>query len=394
MGWVLEVIYRSIQQRKFVNAGFVYGPFVPVYSMGAAFIIVLQHFFQGWHLVPRFILFGLAITAMEYSIGIICEKIFKLKLWDYSEYKLNIHGRVCLYFSLFWTALAFLFVRFIHPIVLHHLALISETYIRIAAIAFIICFTIDYTFSVMYVTDFRKKIAYLYAEYFNLSNVEIENIFNSFQRLRNAFPDLNKYINNSINNNIKNRINSFLKPIQDKIILELQGRKPFEDEYYETIQDICEHEEFLKLKNFFHHNSSIYHHVHDVAYFSYRISKFLKLDYRSTARGALLHDFFLYDWRSHDVPDLPRKKFHGLAHPAIALINAKKHFPINEVEEDIIKKHMWPLTLMPPKYKESYIVSFADKYLSSKEFISEFKKRRTERKENKAHRHHRKHRHH
>jgi uncharacterized protein len=121
-----------------------------------------------------------------------------------------------------------------------------------------------------------------------------------------------------------------------------------------------------------------------VAYFSYRISKYFKLDYRSAARGALLHDFFLYDWRNHDAPDLPREKFHGLAHPAIAVANAKKYFSINEIEEDIIKRHMWPLTLVPPKYKESYIVSFADKYLSSKEFINEYKKRLNERQERKT----------
>jgi uncharacterized protein len=63
----------------------------------------------------------------------------------------------------------------------------------------------------------------------------------------------------------------------------------------------------------------------------------------------------------------------------IAVANAKKYFSINEIEEDIIKKHMWPLTLIPPKYKESFIISFADKYLSSKEFINEFKKRRNQR---------------
>ena len=72
---------------------------------------------------------------------------------------------------------------------------------------------------------------------------------------------------------------------------------------------------------------------------------------------------------------MPREKFHGLEHPKIAVANARKYFSLNDIEEDIIRKHMWPLTLVPPKYKESYIVSFADKYLSSKEFISEYKKR-------------------
>ena len=376
MGWIVEVIYRSITQRKFVNAGFLFGPFVPLYGFGALFIIMLQHFFQSWHLMPRLFIFGLALTVIEYMVGYFAEKIFKLTLWDYSEYKFNLHGRVCLLFSIIWAALAFIFITFIHPVVLQNATFLHGAYLQTATITLIIYYAVDYSFSVIALTEFRQKISYLYTEYLSLSNVETEKILDSFQRLRYAFPDLNRYINNKISNNIKNRINTFLKSIQDKIIIEMKGRKPFEDEYYEAINDIYEHEEFLKLKEFFHHNSSIYEHVQDVAYFSYRICKYLKLDYRSAARGALLHDFFLYDWRNHDVPDLPRKKFHGLEHPTIAVANAKKHFSINEIEEDIIKKHMWPLTFIPPKYKESFIVSFADKYLSSKEFVSEFKKRR------------------
>jgi len=379
VGWIIEVIYRSITQRKFVNAGFLFGPFVPIYGFGALFLILLQHFFHSWHVLPRLFIFGLALTVLEYIVGYFAEKIFKLTLWDYSEYKFNLHGRVCLLFSVVWAALAFVFITFIHPVVVQNATFLTGAYLQTAAIALIIYCAVDFSFSVVSLTEFRQKIAYLYTEYLNLNNVEIEKILDSFQRLRYAFPDLNRYINSKISNNIKNRINAVLKSIQDKIIIEIKGRKPFEDEYYEAIQDIYEHEEFLKLKEFFHHNSSIYEHVQDVAYFSYRICKILKLDHRSAARGALLHDFFLYDWRNHDVPDLPRKKFHGIGHPAIAVDNAKKHFSINEIEEDIIKKHMWPLTIVPPKYKESFIVSFADKYLSSKEFVSEFKKRRSQR---------------
>ncbi|OHD65434.1 MAG: hypothetical protein A2176_06110 [Spirochaetes bacterium RBG_13_51_14] len=167
--------------------------------------------------------------------------------------------------------------------------------------------------------------------------------------------------------------------MQEKIIGELNGRRPFEKEFYYAINDIYQHEEFMKLGNYYHHNSSIYDHVKDVSYFAYRICKRLKLDYRSAARGALLHDFFLYNWRDHDAPDLPKENNHGIEHPKIALANAEKYFSLNEIEKDIIKKHMWPLTLVPPKYKESFIVTFADKYLSSKEFIEEFKKIRRQR---------------
>ena len=376
MGWIIEVIYRSITQRKFVNAGFLFGPFIPLYGFGALFLILLQHFFQSWHVLPRLFIFGLALTVLEYMVGYFAEKIFELTLWDYSEYKFNLHGRVCLLFSVIWAALGFIFITFIHPLVLQNAIFLKGAYLQIAAIVLIIYYVVDCAYSVASLTEFQKKIAYLYTEYLNLNNVETEKILDSLRRLRYAFPDLNRYINSNISNNIKKKINTFLKSVQNKIILEMKGRRPFEDEYYEAINDIYEHEEFLKLKEFFHHNSSIYEHVQDVAYLSYRICKYLKLDYRSAARGALLHDFFLYDWRNHDVPDLPRKKFHGIEHPTIAVDNARKYFSINEIEEDIIKKHMWPLTLVPPKYKESFIVSFADKYLSSKEFVSEFKKRR------------------
>lgn len=390
LGWTLEVIYRTLTCRKFINAGFLFGPFIPIYGMGAFLTLALHELLLSWPVWLQFVAFGLAITLLEYLVGFFSEKIFKLQLWNYSENRFNLHGRVCLHFSLFWTVLAFVFVLWIHPVIFQRLSLFHDSAIRVAAIIFMLYFWIDFTFSVMSLAAFRRGIAYLYEEYFNLSNIEIEDILKSFQRLREAFPDLNLYINQNINQKIKTRIGSFLKPIQEKIILELYGRKAFEEEYYETVRDILQHEEFLKLKDFFHHNSSIYHHVHDVAYLSYRISKFLKLDYRSTARGALLHDFFLYDWRNHDVPDLPREKFHGLEHPKIAVANAKKHFTINDIEEDIIKKHMWPLTIVPPKYKESYIVSFADKYLSSKEFVSEYKKRAQARRSEKDHKRHKK----
>ncbi len=374
-GWLAEVIYRSVTQRKFVNAGFLFGPFLPIYGIGAFLVLVLEHGLQDWPIAVRFAAFGLVITLLEYTAGYLSEKIFKLTLWDYSEYRFNLHGRVCLQFSLLWTLLAMGFVLFVHPEALRRAAMLPAGLVQIAAIVFMVYFWIDYTFSVISLAAFRKGVAYLYEEYFNLSSLEIEDVLKSFQRLREAFPDLNKYVNQNINRRIRIKVGSFLKPVSEKIFQELEGRKPFETEYYETVGDILQHEEFRKLKDYFHHNSSIYNHVHDVAYLSYRISKFLRLDYRSTARGALLHDFFLYDWRNHDVPDLPREKFHGLEHPKIAVANARKYFSLNDIEEDIIRKHMWPLTLVPPKYKESYIVSFADKYLSSKEFISEYKKR-------------------
>lgn len=373
MGWIIEVVYRSITQREFINAGFLYGPFVPLYGFGALLIIFLELFIHQWPLPIKIVVYGVILTLIEYVTGIILENSFKLKLWDYSDSRFNIKGRVSLLFSLCWTALALIFITFIHPTVLRYVQSLSGLFLHIISIVLVVYGVTDFAFSIATITAFRKKIAYLYSEYFNLSNAEIENIFNSFKRLRTAFPNLSRYIDNNINAEIKNKVSSFVKSIPARIMPSAQGRRPVESEFYEIISDIYEHEEFLKLKEFYHHNSSIYDHVMKVSYFSYKACKVLNLDYQSAARGGLLHDFFLYDWRNHDVPDLPEDKFHGIEHPKISVANAEKHFTLNDIEKDIIIKHMWPLTLVPPKYKESFIVSFADKYLASKEFVNKFK---------------------
>jgi len=374
-GWLIEVVYRSATQRKFINAGFLYGPFIPIYAVGAFFILLVEYSFSGWHPVARILIYGFLLTLLEYIVGFFAEKIFKLKLWDYSDSRMNLHGRVSFFFSLAWVALAVIFILVIHPAVSQKVSEINSLYLKIFAVTFVAYFLTDFLFSVISITQFKKRIAYLYAEYFSLSNIEIEKIVDSLRRLSGAFPHLNKYINDKINSKIKGSVGAFLKTVQDKIIMEIDGRRPYENEYYEITKDIFKHEEFKRLKDYFHHNSSIYEHVKEVAYLSYRICKYLKLDYRSAARGALLHDYFFYNWRNHDEPHLHRKKFHGIEHPKIALSNAKRTFSLNKIEEDIIKKHMWPLTALPPRYKESFIVSFADKYLSSKEFVDEFKKR-------------------
>jgi len=94
-----------------------------------------------------------------------------------------------------------------------------------------------------------------------------------------------------------------------------------------------------------------------VAYLSFVISRFFGLNAQAAARGALLHDLFLYDWHKQSE----RKGLHGFTHPTTALNNASHYFELNEIEKDIIEKHMWPLTLKLPKYAESAIVCLSDK---------------------------------
>ena len=136
--------------------------------------------------------------------------------------------------------------------------------------------------------------------------------------------------------------------------------------FLECIDDIYKTPIVQSMDKYIHHgNTSCLEHCKIVAYKSFKVSRTLKLDYRSTARGAFLHDFYLYDWHikgSH-------VGLHGFRHSKISLENAKKHFILNSIEEDIITKHMWPLTIKLPRYRESFIVLIVDKYSSILEIL-------------------------
>ena len=125
-------------------------------------------------------------------------------------------------------------------------------------------------------------------------------------------------------------------------------------EFESIIQEIKTHKEFLKLKNMRHHGMTRFEHSYRVSYYTYMITKKLHLDYISATRAALLHDFFTSEVEEESSMNRLRK------HPDIAVENAKKYFEINNLEEDIIKKHMFPITMVPPKYLESWIVDFID----------------------------------
>ncbi|ADU22246.1 MULTISPECIES: HD domain-containing protein [Ruminococcus] len=143
-------------------------------------------------------------------------------------------------------------------------------------------------------------------------------------------------------------------------------------EYFEFVKDLLDNEVVREMKKFRHHYSTTcYQHCLNVSYYNYIVCKKLGLNAKAAARAGMLHDLFLYDWR-----DEPRKKGelpHGFTHPRIALENAKEHFELDKVEEDMIIKHMWPLTVKLPKYAESYVIVMIDKYAAMLEFGVHFK---------------------
>jgi len=147
-------------------------------------------------------------------------------------------------------------------------------------------------------------------------------------------------------------------------------------EFYLHIAPLLENEQVQSLENYTQHNCySRLNHSLDVAYYSFFIAKLLRWDSGSTARGALLHDLYLYN-RGESEQSL---KGHLRSHPKIALENARKVLDLNNVEEDIIRKHMWFATLTPPRYKEGFIVTFVDKFCAVREGLISLRNRSWER---------------
>lgn len=141
-------------------------------------------------------------------------------------------------------------------------------------------------------------------------------------------------------------------------------------EYYNIIYEILKNKEFQKRKYYKHHgNISVYDHSLAVSKLSYRIAKKLNLDYRSAAIGGLLHDFYKKPWQENTEKQKLLQK-HGFTHAKEAMINSHLYFPMlmSPKIDNIIERHMFPLNKIPPKYKESWVVTFADKYVSLEVF--------------------------
>ena len=135
--------------------------------------------------------------------------------------------------------------------------------------------------------------------------------------------------------------------------------------------DILDSDNFKITKQHIQHGTvTVHRHCMDVAECSLLLNNKLglKCNQPDLIRGALLHDYFLYDW--HDKEYLSqRKRLHGFWHPGVALRNAEKEYELNDTQREIIKKHMWPLTVVPPTCREAWVVTAADKYCSLMETV-------------------------
>lgn len=138
-GWCFESVFVSLKSRKWVNRGFMRGPFLPLYGTGAIMMLVVSMPFVD-NILLTYIAGVIGATALEYVTGVVMEALFKVRYWDYTGKFMNYKGHICLRSSLAWGFFTILMTRVIHqPIeqlmyampekLLHHLTVLLTVYI-------------------------------------------------------------------------------------------------------------------------------------------------------------------------------------------------------------------------------------------------------------------------
>ncbi|VYU10447.1 hypothetical protein [Clostridium tertium] len=213
LGWICEVIYCSIPAKKFINRGFLKGPVCPVYGFGAVFVLYIMTELNIKSPILIFIFGGVIASVIEFIADILLEYVFHTRLWNYSNRKFNIKGRVCLLNSTLFAMLSLLLMKFVHPLISSFVNMLSNKIVLITVIICIAIFITDITITVFEVINLNSTLK-------NMNILEeIKKEFSKkefkFIRLINAFPQLEhkKYkeefnklkilIKEAIENNIK-----------------------------------------------------------------------------------------------------------------------------------------------------------------------------------------------
>ncbi len=153
-GWIFESTYVSAKSRKFVNRGFMRGPFLPIYGSGAIMMLVVSMPFQD-NILLTYIAGCIGATALELATGVIMEALFKVRYWDYSSQKFNYKGHICLSSTIAWGFLTILMTGFVHRGVEKVILTIPYMAVTVITMAVTVYIIIDFTLSFKAAMDLR-----------------------------------------------------------------------------------------------------------------------------------------------------------------------------------------------------------------------------------------------
>ena len=229
-------------------------------------------------------------------------------MWDYSKERFNLKGRICLKFSLYWIFLTWLNILFVQPLIFSVVGRISSNFQYFLSGALLMYFAMDFIQSSSLYFNFAESLEKFKKMIISRTSIMPFQLFSDnkfslelkrFLKPLYAFPVLAAEIQKNwklfpakFNEMINKSVGLYHSRMN---VMESGYIKDDKDLFQSLISDVTGHPEFIKLKQYRHHGNSIYYHNLKVAWVSFKLGKFLRLNLREIVKGALLHDFFFSD---------------------------------------------------------------------------------------------------
>lgn len=240
----MESIVRSIYEKKIINTGFLKGPFCPIYGIGAIIMFLFLDNFENKPIL-LFLIGVVILTAWEYIVGVILEKLFHTKYWDYSDHKFNFQGRICLTNSIYWGILGVVFVKYIHPFVQSIISKVNSNIVIYTVTILAVVIVVDMIVSIIDVMNIKSRL-----EKIEELNKEIKE---KLKELKNANLKKEKELEKASSENIQKLIEG-LKKKRNRALLRLYRnvyrlKKAFPAINTQEITEVLNKKIELKKKN-------------------------------------------------------------------------------------------------------------------------------------------------
>jgi len=158
LGWCFESAYVSVKSKRWVNRGFMRGPFLPIYGSGAVMMLVVSSPFQDNTLLT-YLAGCIGATALEYITGTVTEVLFGVRYWDYSGKFLNVHGQICLSSTLAWGFFTILMTEGIHKPIAQFADIVPGGVLFVVTIVLTVYVSADFALSFKAALDMRDILA-------------------------------------------------------------------------------------------------------------------------------------------------------------------------------------------------------------------------------------------
>lgn len=155
IGWFIEVIHVFLSDKKLINRGFLIGPYCPIYGLGGVLTAIILTKYKD-NVIVLFVMSMFLFAVLEYFTSYLMEKLFKARWWDYSNYRFNLNGRVCLENLILFGLLGCIAVYVTNPCFIWLFSLVSSTTLKTIAIVLFIFFICDLFLSLKIINSFKN----------------------------------------------------------------------------------------------------------------------------------------------------------------------------------------------------------------------------------------------